>query len=73
MFYVFNGKIVKITVSKNPFQNLTNFIYCKKCPPLLKGGGFNEVEDEGFLSMIYKNPLGFAVSPFIKGNKKYYK
>jgi len=42
----------------------------KKCPPLLKGGGFNEVEDGGFLHITLKNPLGFAVSPFKKGNKK---
>ena len=45
----------------------------KKCPPLLKGGGFNEVEDGGFLHITLKNPLGFAVSPFKKGNKKHYK
>jgi len=42
----------------------------KKCPPLLKGGGFNEVEDGGFL-IIRKNPLSFAVSPFIKGNNMF--
>jgi len=45
----------------------------KKCPPLLKGGGFNEVEDGGFLHITLKNPLGSAVSPFKKGNNLYKK
>ncbi len=46
------------------------FSWSKLCDKLFCAPFWKELarSDWGFLSVMHKNPLGFAVSPFIKGN-----